>query len=255
MRKFFKFTAIIFILIVIISIAYYFLIFQPSKEKARPAPGVLRSPPVSDTQKIGQEIIHLPEPKLSGPISLEEAIKERRSRREFSQEPLTLEHVAQILWSAQGITDKVKGFRAAPSAGALYPLDIYIVVSENGVKGVKAGVYHFNPEEFVLEKVLTSEVRSDLMAACLSQEAVAEAPVNLVITAEYERTMQKYGERGRHYVYLEAGHAAQNIYLQIETLGLGTVSIGAFSDSGVGQILQLPEEYQPLYVMPIGHRR
>lgn len=232
---------------------YYFLIFLPRKEGAKPTPQISPSP--VETLKIGQEVISLPEPRLSGPVSLEEAIRGRRSRREFSQEPLTLDQIAQILWSAQGITDKTSGFRTAPSAGALYPLDIYLVISENGVKELEAGVYHFLPKEFALERILVGEVRSDLMKACLSQGAVGEAPVNLVITAEYERTTGKYGERGRRYVHIEAGHAAQNIYLQVETLGLGTVSIGAFSDEEVNRILQLPEAYQPLYVMPIGHPR
>lgn len=237
---------IIFLICLFIFLAVLVILFPSALQ-------FLRSSPMSDTEKIDQEVISLPEPKLSGPISLEEAIRKRRSRREFSQEPLTLEEVAQILWSAQGITDKASGFRAAPSAGALYPLDIYLVISKNGVKGVEAGVYHFNPEEFVLKRTLAGEVRSALMTACLSQEVVAKAPVNLVITAEYERTTQKYGERGRRYVHLEVGHVAQNIYLQVETLGLGTVSIGAFSDNEVSQVLQLPEEHKPLYIMPVGH--
>lgn len=255
MRKLFNFTTLALILIIALFVALYFLVFLPRKEKVTPIPQILRPSPILEAQKKDQEVIPLPEPKLSGPISLEETIKERRSRREFNQEPLTLEQVAQILWSAQGITDKELGFRAAPSAGALYPLDIYVVVSENGVKGAATGVYHFNPEEFVLEKTLAGDVRSALMAASLSQEAIGEAPVSLVITAEYERTTGKYGERGIRYVHIETGHAAQNIYLQVETLGLGTVSIGAFSDDEVSRILQLPEGYEPLYIMPIGHRQ
>jgi len=225
-----------------LSIACYFLFFQPRKEEIS-----------FEAQKTNQENISLPEPRLSGPISLEEAIIKRRSRREFNQEPLTLGEVAQVLWSAQGITNKERGFRAAPSAGALYPLDIYLVVAENGLKGVEAGVYHFSAEEFALERVLTGDVRLALMAASLSQEAIGEAPVNLIITAKYERTMVKYGERGRQYVHMEAGHVAQNIYLQVGTLGLGTVSIGAFSEAEVGRVLRLPEGHKPLYVMPIGN--
>ena len=248
MKKFFKPIAIIFILFIIFSITYYFLIFLPDKEKASPSPS-----PIFGTQEASQKVISLPEPKLSGSISLEEAIVKRRSRREFSQEPLTLEQIAQILWSAQGITDKASGFRVTPSAGALYPLDIYLVISENGVKGVRAGVYHFSPQDFVLQRILEGDVRSALMTASLSQEAIAKAPVNLVITAEYERTTKKYGERGRKYVHMEAGHVGQNIYLQVETLDLGTVSIGAFNDNEVSQVLQLPEKHQPLYIMPIGH--
>lgn len=199
-----------------------------------------------------QDTITLPQPKTIGQMSVEEAISKRRSRRDFKDQSLSLEQISQILWSAQGITDKEREFRSAPSAGALYPIEIYLVGGEKGVGDLAAGVYHFNADKFVLERLLSGDRRQDLKEAALNQEAVGQAPASLVITAMFERTTQKYGQRGERYVNLEAGHVAQNVYLQVETLGLGTVSIGAFDDNRVKEILSLPKETQPLYIMPIG---
>jgi SagB-type dehydrogenase family enzyme len=185
-------------------------------------------------------------------MSLEEAILERRSRRDFKDSPLTLAEVSQIVWAAQGITDDT-GLRAAPSAGALYPLDLYLVVGEQGVEGLGEGVYHYLPQSHSLELALQGDVRQALARLSLDQTFIAEAPLSLVITAEYERTAKKYGERGARYVHMEAGHVGQNVYLQAEALGLGTVTVGAFQDEKIAQALNLPPSYRPLYVMPIGH--
>jgi len=195
----------------------------------------------------------LPEPRLKGEISLEEAIFKRRSQRNFLNKPLSLSQLSQILWAAQGVTDKSTGFRTAPSAGALYPLEIYLLVKEKGVEGLEVGVYHYQPEKHSLELYLKGYSHSDFVRACLNQQACNLAPVSLVIAAEYERTTGKYGERGKRYVEIEVGHVGQNIYLQAETLGLGTVAIGAFIDGEISQVLNLPPSHKPLYIMPIGY--
>lgn len=210
---------------------------------------------LSKMDKENRQKISLPAAETSGELSLEEAIAGRRSRREFASRPLDLEQVSQILWAAQGITDEDEGFRAAPSAGALYPLELYAVVGENGVADLSAGVYHYLPAGQTMEKTLEEDVTNDLMQAALNQSFIAEAPVSLVITAEYSRVTNKYGERGRRYVHMEAGHAAQNVYLQVETLGLGTVTVGAFDSEAIISTLQIPAEYEPLYVMPLGYPR
>jgi SagB-type dehydrogenase family enzyme len=214
---------------------------KDKKEVARVSPTISPSPAIS-----------LPDPRLRGEVSLEEAILERRSKREFDRSPLTLDQVSQILWAAQGITEE-GGLRAAPSAGALYPLDVYLVAGRDAVEGLTEGVYHYLPQGHSLERVLERDVRRDLARYSVEQMFIADAPVTLVITAEYERTTQKYGERGVRYVHMEAGHAAENVYLQAEALGLGTVAVGAFGDTRVAQLLDLPSAYEPLYVMPIAH--
>ncbi len=210
---------------------------------------------LSKMDKESRQKITLPVPNTSGELSVEEAIVGRRSRREFASRPLDWEQVSQILWAAQGITDEDKGFRAAPSAGALYPLELYIVVGENGVADLSTGVYHYSSADQAIDKILEKDVTDDLMRAALNQSFIAEAPVSLVITAEYSRVTGKYGERGRRYVHMEAGHAAQNVYLQVESLGLGTVTVGAFDNDEVVKILQIPAKYEPLYVMPLGYPR
>lgn len=200
------------------------------------------------------QTIFLPEPQISGKVSLEETISKRRSRRNFKDKALTLEQISQILWSAQGITNKEKGSRSAPSAGALYPLEIYLVVSDQGVEDLETGVYHFSPKENNLKMVKAGDYRDDLAKAGLGQSSINQAPVSIVITAIYERVTQKYGDRGKKYVHMEAGHAGQNIYLQAEALGLGTVVIGAFNDGQVKRVLSLAEG-EPLYIMPIGYSK
>lgn len=202
--------------------------------------------------KMAEGKIKLPQPKLTGEKSLEEAILKRRSKRDFLDKALSLEQISQILWSAQGVTDKEQDFRSAPSAGALYPLEIYLVVGEKGVSSLETGVYHFLPKGHLMEKTLEGDLRKSLQEVCLGQEWVGEAPVSLVIVAEYERTTKKYGERGIRYVWLEAGHATQNVLLQLTSLDLGGVTVGAFDDKQLIKVLNLPEKYQPLYVIPLG---
>ena len=191
--------------------------------------------------------VKLPEPRPSGEMSVEEALAARRSVRSYQDEALSLTELAQLLWAAQGITAHWGG-RTAPSAGATYPLEVYAVVGE--VTGLEAGVFHYRPDGHLFVRRTAGDLRGELASAALGQEWVREAPVSLVIAARYERTTGRYGERGVRYVHIEVGHAGQDIYLQAEALGLGTVIVGAFDDQDVKTLLGIEEE--PLAIMPVG---
>lgn len=193
--------------------------------------------------------IKLPAPVYKSNTSVEEALKQRRSIRKFKNEALSLQQVTQLLWAAQGITS-APGFRTAPSAGGIYPLEIYIVTGN--VQDLSAGVYHYLPAENSLELVASGDKRKELAMATHNQNDIQEGAIDLVITGIYKRTTAKYGNRGERFVDMEAGHAAQNVYLQAVSLGLGTVGIGAFDESAVKRSLSLPKEQDPLYLMPIG---
>lgn len=182
-----------------------------------------------------------------GQVSLEQAIDDRRSIREFKKEALTLEEISQILWAAQGITDELGRFRSTPSAGALYPLELFIVTEQ--------GIYNYYPEDHALVMLSSDDIREGLSKACVSQEFVGDAPLSIVITGVFERTRKKYGQRGDRYVYIEAGHCCQNILLEATALGLGAVPVGAFYDEELLKILNLENSYSPIYVVPIGRPR
>ncbi len=193
--------------------------------------------------------VRLPEPKVDGKLSVEAAILLRRSVRRYAGDPLTLGEVAQLLWAAQGVTD-ASGYRAAPSAGALYPLEVDVLCGR--VEGLEPGVYRYSPKAHSLSRRLQGDRRSHVSSAALGQSAVAEAPAVLVISAVFERTLHKYGERGIRYIHTEAGHAAQNVCLQAVALKLGSVHIGAFQDDQVTKGLELQEGEKPLILLPIG---
>jgi len=195
--------------------------------------------------------ITLPEPRCDSDVSVEEALLKRRSVRNYTDEALTLQEVSQLLWAAQGITDP-SGKRTAPSAGALYPLELYVVVGS--VEDVAKGVYKYEPQQHELVRVLDGEQRKALAAAALNQQSIAQGAIDIVITAIYERTTRKYSDRGIRYVHMEAGHAAQNVYLQAVAMNLGMVIIGAFYDDQVKEVLNLPENEEPLYIMPVGRK-
>ena len=195
--------------------------------------------------------VKLREPRYDSDVSLEQTLLQRRSVRDYTGEPLILHEVSQLLWAAQGITDP-RGLRTAPSAGALYPLEVYVVVGD--VQSLSPGVYRYDPPKHKLVKVLDGDLRAKLADAALGQGCVKEGAINIVFTAVYERTTQKYGERGIRYVHMEVGHAAQNVYLQAVAFNLGTVVIGAFHDDQVREILSLPQQEQPLYIMPVGRK-
>jgi SagB-type dehydrogenase family enzyme len=196
--------------------------------------------------------IHLPPPSQKGGVSLERAIARRRSIRDFAAEAISQSQLSQILWAAQGISDTGEKLRTVPSAGATFPLEIFVVCGGNGIHGIDAGIYHYNMDSHSLTLHYEGDVRFELARAALDQEFVCEAPVDIIICAVYERTTGIYGSRGERYVHMEVGHAGQNIYLQAAAIGLATVAIGAFDDEQVRGVLRLDGEYKPLYIMPIG---
>ena len=200
----------------------------------------------------GNGNVALPRPSLEGEVSVERALARRRSVRTFAPETLSLSAVSQLLWAAQGITDPAGG-RTAPSAGALYPLEVYLVAG--AVSGVRPGVYRYDPRLHQLSLESEGDARLSVAGAALSQDWVAEAPAILVLGAVYERTARQYGERAPRYVHMEAGHAAQNVYLPATALGLGTTTVGAFRDGEVARVLGLPAYVQPLALLPVGKPR
>jgi len=190
-------------------------------------------------------IIKLPPPKQKGNITLEEAISKRRSERNLESKTLSLETIGQLLWACQGITDSRRNLRAAPSAGATYPLEIYLVKND--------GLFHYIPEGHKLEKIKDGDLRGELCDACLGQGFVRDADIDFVICADFKRTTSRYGKRGEMYVYIEAGHAAQNLHLQAVSEGLGSVPVGAFSEIAVKNVLGLSPGLIPVYIIPVGH--
>ncbi|MDD5701529.1 MAG: SagB/ThcOx family dehydrogenase [Dehalococcoidales bacterium] len=202
-----------------------------------------------DNQKVK---IQLPSPFLTGGLSLTEAISQRRSIRSFSASPIQLFQLSQILWAAQGTTRSSGRLRAIPSAGAAFPLEIYAVIGETGVEDMERGVYHYEMEDHASIPHIQEDIRSELAGAAMGQDYIAVAPVSLVICALYDKTFIKYNVRGERYVFMEVGHAGQNIYLQATAFGLGTVAVGAFRDDSVRALLQLRPNIKPLYIMPVG---
>jgi len=197
----------------------------------------------------GQERIRLPEIEAGEPGSLSDLLYKRRSVRSFGLGQLRLEEMARLLFAAQGITRE--GFyRTIPSAGALYPLEIYVVAGE--VRDMEKGVYHYRPSEHELVRVRDGDRRNEIARAALGQMWVAEAQAVLVVSAVYERTTGKYGERGRRYVHVEAGCAAQNVSLQAADLELGTTVVGAFDDDEVTRIIGSKSGARPLLILPVG---
>ena len=195
------------------------------------------------------ETISMPSPVKKSGFSIEEALLKRRSIRQYKDEPLTLAEISQLLWAAQGITNN-RGFRTAPSAGALYPLELYVVADK--IEGLPAGVYKYIPAKHKLKKIEHGNKLAELTDAALMQTWVENSSAVIVIAAVYERTTIKYGKRGIRYVHMEVGSAAQNIYLQAVSLNLGTTFIGAFNDEQVKNILSLADDEHPLSIMPIG---
>lgn len=192
------------------------------------------------------EFLNLPKPALKGGVSIEETIKARRSIRSYSDKELTLEQLSQLLWAAQGITD-ARGLRAAPSAGALYPLEVYVIKSD--------GFFHYRPQGHRLKVVEAEDLRQRLASACWGQDFVAQAPVDIVICAVYERITSRYGDRGVRYTDIEVGHAAENIHLQAVAMGLDSVPVGAFNDKAVSSLLGISKEERPVYIIPVGYRK
>ena len=194
-------------------------------------------------------MIQLPVPRYDGKLSLEAVLRARRSVRTYRDEALSLADIAQLLWAAQGITRK-NGMRTAPSAGALYPLEVYLEVGQ--VEQLAEGIYQYRPDGHQLAEVCSTAKRREVTAAAYGQGCIERGAVNIVLAAVYERTARKYGERAVRYVHMEAGHAAQNISLQAVALGLGSVVVGAFDDGMVQKALLLDNDAYPLCILPVG---
>lgn len=222
---------------------------QPGVEDATSPAQATTASTEAVTTTSGAPMFQLPQPDTNGPMSLEEAIRERRSVRDYSDSPLSLEEVGQLLWATQGITSET-GARAAPSAGGTFPLELYVAVGR--VNGLETGIYHYLPHGHELTLVAQGDLRAALADACLDQQWVGEGAIDIIVAADFSRTTGRYGDRGIRYVHLEAGHAAQNLCLQATALGLGAVTVGAFSDQEVAAALHLPSQHEPLYVMPVG---
>ncbi len=190
--------------------------------------------------------------EFSETMSVEEAIKKRRSIRNFKNEKISLNSLGKILWSALGYQNLKSGGRTAPSAGACYPLLAYVAIGKDSIEGVEEGVYLYSIEDHSLKKHMDGDRRKELAQAALHQDFIAEAPASIILTAIISITTSSYGERGLRYVHIDLGHSAQNIYLLATAMGLGTVAVGAFRDEKVADILCFPKNESPLYIMPIG---
>ncbi len=189
-------------------------------------------------------MLRLPKPDCKGLVPLERVILQRRSRRDYLPDALTPEQVGQLCWAAQG---QVGRFRTVPSAGATYPMELFVVSAD--------GLFHYLPDKHSLEELTTEDLRGKLAAAAWGQEFIEQGGATFVLAAEFARTTGRYGERGIRYVYMEAGHAAQNVHLQAEALGLGSVAVGAFDDAAVSNVLSLPNHLEPLYMVVVGRYR
>lgn len=210
-----------------------------------------KSRPMHNMTVTAGRIIQLPAVRFDSSKSMEKVLRERRSIREYRKEPLTLEEISQLLWAAQGITHG-GGLRSAPSAGGLYPLETYLVAGK--VTNLEPGVYRYLPTGHRLAMVFSGDVRGKLCDESLYQDPIIEAPASVVISAVFSRTTGKYGNRGKRYVHMEAGIAAQNVSLQAVSLNLGSVVIGAFEDEGVRRVMSMPAHEDPLLIMPVGKK-
>ena len=211
------------------------------------------------THSLKNEIL-LPAPNLKGMVSVEEALYIRRSVREYKEEGISIGEVSQLLWSAYGVSkaiapDKLRGgLKTAPSAGALYPLEIYIYIDR--VAGLEKGFYYYEPNGHKIYLIKSGDFAKQLGAVCYGQDFIGTAPVSLVYSAIFERTTSKYGDRGRErYVAMDLGHSAENVYLQAEAMNMGTVGIGAFDDLSLKKLVNMTQVEEPLYVMPCGKKK
>lgn len=191
------------------------------------------------------ETVQLSEPKLTGPMSLEQTLAKRRSVRSFASRPLDLTQISQLAWAAQGITEKQRGFRTAPSAGAIYPIKLYFATPD--------GLFVYEPAGHSLAKISDKDLRSRLASAAMGQRWVAQAGCDIIIAGSVQKLAARYAGRAERYMLLEAGHIAQNIHLQAVSLGLASVPIGAFNISQVHDICNLPTALEPIYIITVGY--
>jgi SagB-type dehydrogenase family enzyme len=196
------------------------------------------------------QTIKLPAIRMNSSTSVEEALSQRRSVRLYKNEPIEMTDVAQLLWAAQGVTDTQRLLRSTPSAGALYPLEVYLVAGS--VKGLTPGVFKYQPKDHELTKIGDGDKRVELSEAAYTQQWIHQSAASIVICAVYKRTEKKYGSRARQYVHMEVGAAVENVYLQATALGVGTVLVGAFDDEAVKKIVGIGQDEEPVGIMPLG---
>ena len=228
------------VLVILLAVVILYLIWPKSNESQ---------------QLVVTGTFKLPEPQITGTMSVEQAMHDRRSVRRYTNESLTLQDVSQLMWAAQGITNETTKFRTVPSGGATYPLEVYILVGNGSVNGLNEGLYHYNPFNNTLEQILGNDARSDLSQAANGQPWVKEAPVDIIITGNYQKMINKYKDEklSTRFVDMEAGHAGQDIYLEAQARNLVTVALGSFKDDQVHQILHIPSNENTLYIFPVGH--
>ncbi|MFC2092212.1 SagB/ThcOx family dehydrogenase [Elusimicrobiota bacterium] len=212
---------------------------------------VICQEPFASSLKSGKTV-KLPKPSIDDTRSLGTSINSMHSVRRYKERQLTVGDISNMLWAAGGTkVDGVTGAsRTYPSAGACYPLEFFLVAGD--IEDMNAGVYHYDIVSHDLKELKTGDMRSDMQSAAYGQSMLKNAPAIIVICAVFSRTTGRYGYRGRNYVYLDAGHAGQNIYLMASSLGLATVAVGAFDSFVLTRILDLPKIYEPIYVFPIG---
>ncbi|HUV72280.1 MAG TPA: SagB/ThcOx family dehydrogenase [Clostridia bacterium] len=191
--------------------------------------------------------LDLPKPATKGEISLEESLAKRSSVRKFKEQLLSLEEVAQLLWAAYGLTEVG---RTAPSAGGIYPLSLYLIARK--VKDLEPGVYRYWPEGHRLSEIEIGDIGKELREVTFGQSFVSQAPICLVVAADFGKATDKYGKKGDSYVYIEVGHLGENVYLQAQSLGLGTVAVGAFDEKLARNLFNISENEEVLYLMPVG---
>jgi SagB-type dehydrogenase family enzyme len=197
----------------------------------------------------------LPPATVTSNMSVDQAIRSRRSVRTYSTTSLTLQDVSQLLWASQGITDTDRNYRTAPSAGHVFPMEMYMVTGNNSVQGLGAGIYHYNPFNHTLEKIAEGDMRYNLSQAAHQQKWVETAPISLIITGNYQKMKEKYPDEriSTRFVDIEAGHIGENIYLEAVAHGMGTVAIGSFYDDQMINLLKLPSTETPIYIYPVGY--
>jgi SagB-type dehydrogenase family enzyme len=210
---------------------------------------------VPEEKIVADKAIKLPAPRTTGTVSVEEAIFNRRTRRTFTAKPLSMQDLSQVLWAAQGITETRWKHRAAPSAGALFPINVYIIVKKDGVEKLPTGIYKYIPEGHYLQTREEGDFNMELRKVGYSQTFFADSPICLIFAAESVRTTWKYGERGHRYIDFEAGHIAENIQLIGESMGFSVGLVGAFRDESVSALLKLKKDETPLYIIPVGYRK
>jgi SagB-type dehydrogenase family enzyme len=203
---------------------------------------------------LGAEVVKLPPPAYKGTVSVEEALKARRSVRQYASRSLNLQQVSQLLWAADGLNDPQGKKRTAPAARAAYAVDLYLVAGEQGVTDLAPGIYRFLVADQALEQVGKGEFRAKVAQACNHQAWMKEAPAMVVITGDYARCAVKNGAQAPMYTHMESGFVAQNLFLQAGALGLGAGIAGGFEEQALSQALKLPKEVQPLLVMPVGYQ-